>query len=64
MSLLLSAEGTFLHMSEVQSLGDMPLRLSMLSVREPRLFGVVVATFDSEGFAESVEKNHYSHCKH
>lgn len=48
-------------MSEVQSV---PLRLSMLSVREPRLFGVVVATFDSEGFAESVEKNHYSHCKH
>lgn len=43
-------------MSEVQSVGDMPLRLSMLSVREPRLFGVVVATFDSEGFAESVEK--------
>lgn len=37
----------------MQSLGDMPLRLSELSLRTPRFTGVVVSRLGSGTFAES-----------
>lgn len=55
-SFLLRFGGTFLHMMEMQSVGDMPLRLSELSLRTPRLAGGGVSSFRSGGFAVSGEQ--------
>lgn len=53
MSFLLRPGGTFLQWMTVESMGDMPLRLSELSLRTPRLTGVVVWRFGSGPFVGS-----------
>lgn len=66
MSFLLRSAGTFLHWMVVQSEGDMPLRLSELSLRTPCFTGVVVSSFGTGAFPECREGRwvsaiHYFH---
>lgn len=53
MSFLLRAGGMCLHWMVVQSVGDMPLRPSELSLRTARFTGVTVSRPGSGVFAES-----------